>query len=253
MIKNKKEISSMRRVCRLTAETLSMIKKYIEPGITTEEIDRICFEYIVKELNAYPSCLGYKGFPKSICTSVNNVICHGIPDSYKLKDGDIVNIDITVNKFGFHGDSSIMVAVGNVSDEAKKIIEVSRKALDIGIKTSGPGVSFKTLGENIQDYIESEGFSVVRDYTGHGIGRNFHESPMVFHCRHPFLQDIVMRPGMIFTIEPMVNAGSHEWVLLDDGWTVITKDKSLSSQWEHTILITKQGVDVLTERKDDSS
>jgi methionyl aminopeptidase len=251
--KSAEEIELMRRVGKLTSKTLTMIRDVVEPGMSTEDIDDICHKYITQELGASPSCLGYKGYKKSICTSVNNVICHGVPNSYILKDGDIVNVDITVNKFGFHGDSSIMIAVGEISDEARRLIDTTQQALYTGIRTVKPGALLADVGSAIENYIKPYGYSIVEEFTGHGIGKYMHEPPYVFHFHRPHSHELVLEPGMTFTIEPMINIGKKEWVMdKDDGWTVYTEDGSLSAQWEHTVLVTEHGVEILTKREDDT-
>lgn len=244
-IKTPAEIEKMRVVCRLAAEVLEMIEPHVQAGITTKELDRICHDYIVNTQHAYPAPLNYRGFPKSICTSINNVICHGIPCLKKLKNGDIINIDITVIKNEYFGDTSKMFLVGQTSDLAQRLVKVTKECLYLGIKTVKPGAHIGDIGATIQKHAESHGFSVVREYCGHGIGRVFHEEPQVLHYGEAGTGPI-MRPGMIFTIEPMINAGSYHTKLLPDGWTAITKDKQLSAQWEHTVLVTENGYEVLT-------
>jgi methionyl aminopeptidase len=247
IIKTPAEIDKMRVAGRLAAEVLDMIEAHVQPGVTTDELDRICHDYIVNEQRAVPAPLNYRGFPKSICTSVNHQVCHGIPGSKVLKDGDIVNIDVTVIKDGFHGDTSKMFAVGKPSILAKRLIDVTHKALWTGIDMVRPGCRLGDIGHAIQTYVESEGYSVVQEYCGHGIGRGFHEDPQVLHYGTP-ATGLELRPGMTFTIEPMVNAGKRNVKLLPDGWTVVTKDRKLSAQWEHTLLVTDDGVEVLTLR-----
>jgi len=235
----------MRVAGQQAASVLRMIREHVQPGVTTGELDRICHDYIVKELEAIPAPLNYRGFPKSICTSVNHVVCHGIPSDKKLKSGDIVNIDITVIKNGWHGDTSKMFFVGEPSVKARRICDVAHKALLIGIEKVRPGVTLGDIGHAIQTYAEGERCSVVREYCGHGIGRLFHEAPQVLHYGRPG-QGVVLEPGMTFTIEPMINLGKAATRLLPDDWTVITRDRSLSAQWEHTMAVTESGVDVLT-------
>ncbi len=250
VIKTPDEIEKMRVAGGLAAEVLEMVEPHVKPGVTTEELDRICHNYIVNTQEAIPAPLHYRGFPKSICTSVNHQVCHGIPGNKTLKDGDIVNIDITVIKDGFHGDTSKMFMIGEPSILAKRLSNVSREAMNIGIAQVKPGARLNDIGSSIQEYVESHNYSVVREYCGHGIGRNFHEDPQVLHYgiqdRGPELQ-----PGMCFTIEPMVNAGKRMVKLLPDGWTVVTKDRSLSAQWEHTILVTDDGHEILTLRQEE--
>ncbi|GMV69346.1 MAG: methionine aminopeptidase [Pseudomonadota bacterium] len=240
----------MRVAGRLAAQVLEMIGPHVRPGVTTERLDRICHEYIVGEQRAIPAPLDYNGFPRSICTSVNHVVCHGIPGPKMLKSGDIVNIDITVIKDGFHGDTSAMFLVGEASVLAQRLTRVTRDALFIGVNMVRPGVRLGDIGAAIQTYVEREGFSVVREYCGHGIGRVFHEDPQVLHYGTPGT-GLVLEPGMCFTIEPMVNAGKRHVKLLPDGWTVVTKDHSLSAQWEHTLLVTETGHEILTLRSNE--
>ncbi len=244
-LKTTEEIEAMRVAGQQAASVLRMIREHVQPGVTTGELDRICHDYIVKELEAIPAPLNYRGFPKSICPSVNHVVCHGIPSDKKLKSGDIVNIDITVIKNGWHGDTSKMFFVGEPSVKARRICDVAHKALLIGIEKVRPGVTLGDIGHAIQTYAEGERCSVVREYCGHGIGRLFHEAPQVLHYGRPG-QGVVLEPGMTFTIEPMINLGKAATRLLPDDWTVITRDRSLSAQWEHTMAVTESGVDVLT-------
>ena len=244
------EQDAMRLAGRLTADVLDMIGPHIVAGVTTEELDRICHDYIVNVQQAVPAPLNYKGFPKSICTSVNHVVCHGIPGDKRLKNGDIVNVDVTVIKDGWHGDSSRMYTVGPPSVQAKRLIDTCREALWIGIHCVRPGARLGDIGHQIQTFVESHGFSVVREYCGHGIGRVFHEDPQVLHYGEPGT-GLELAAGMIFTIEPMVNVGKRHVRLLPDGWTVVTKDHSLSAQWEHTVLVTAAGYEVLTLGRED--
>jgi methionyl aminopeptidase len=240
------DIQKMRVAGRLAADVLRMIEPHVKPGVTTEELDRLCHDFIVDEQQAIPANVGYRGFPKTICTSVNHVICHGIPSPGKvLKDGDILNIDVTVIKDGLHGDTSRMYYVGEPSVLARRLVEVTREAMFRGIRAVKPGATLGDVGHAIQSYVEAERFSVVREYCGHGIGRIYHEDPQVLHYGRPG-EGLVLKPGMTFTIEPMVNAGARHTRLLPDGWTVVTKDKSLSAQWEHTVLVTDDGVEILT-------
>ncbi|HDP90443.1 MAG TPA: type I methionyl aminopeptidase [Thioalkalivibrio sp.] len=249
-IKTPEEIEKMRVAGRLAAEVLEMIGPHVKAGITTDELDRICHDYIVNEQQAIPAPLNYRGFPKSICTSVNHVICHGIPGNKTLKNGDVVNIDVTVIKDGYHGDTSKMFFVGKPSVQGKRLVEVAHKALWIGIDMVRPGVRLGDIGHAIQTFAEGQHCSVVREYCGHGIGREFHEEPQVLHYGKPGT-GMELKPGMTFTIEPMVNAGKRHTKLLPDGWTVVTKDHSLSAQWEHTILVTEDGHEVLTLRNEE--
>jgi methionyl aminopeptidase len=225
---------------------LDMIGPYVVPGVTTDELNARCHEYIVNVQQAVPAPLNYRGFPKSICTSVNHVVCHGIPTPDKrLKQGDIVNIDITVIKDGWHGDTSRMFAVGKIAPAAQRLIDVTHEAMWIGIRQVRPGAHLGDIGAAIQAFVEPQHLSIVREYCGHGIGQIFHEDPQVLHYAANG-QDLQLRPGMTFTVEPMVNAGKRHVRLLPDGWTVITKDHSLSAQWEHTVLVTDTGFEVLT-------
>ena len=249
-IKTAEEQASMRTAGRLAAQVLSMIEPHVVPGITTDELDAICHKFIVDELDSVPAPLNYQGFPKSICTSVNHVVCHGIPGDKKLKKGDLLNIDTTIIKDGFHGDTSRMFHLGAPSVLAQRVADVARDALFIGIEAVKPGVHLGDIGAKIQQYVESQRCSVVREYCGHGIGREFHEDPQVLHYGKPGT-GIRLEPGMTFTIEPMVNTGKRHVKLLPDGWTVVTKDHSLSAQWEHTLLVTDDGVEILTLRDDE--
>ncbi|MCG6899214.1 MAG: type I methionyl aminopeptidase [Gammaproteobacteria bacterium] len=244
-IKTPDEIEKMRIAGRLAGEVLRMIRPYVKAGISTDELDRICHDYIVNVQQAIPAPLNYRGFPKSICTSVNHVVCHGIPSDKILKKGDAVNIDVTVIKDGFHGDTSKMFFVGEPSVASARLARISHECMKIGIDMVKPGIRIGDIGHAIQQYAESQHCSIVREYCGHGIGRDFHEDPQILHYGNP---DTGMRlePGMTFTIEPMVNAGKRYTKLLPDGWTVVTKDHSLSAQWEHTILVTDSGHEVLT-------
>ena len=251
IIKTSEDIAKMRIAGRLAAEVLNMITPHVKEGIATEELDKICHDYIVDVQKAIPAPLNYHGFPKSICTSVNHVICHGIPGSRKLKDGDIINIDVTVLKDGYHGDTSKMITVGKPSILADRLIRITQECLYLGIKMIKPGIHLGDIGAIIQQHAEKNRFTVVREYCGHGIGQVFHEAPNVLHYGKPGTGEI-LQAGMIFTIEPMINAGKREVKLLPDGWTVVTKDHSLSAQWEHTILVTDTGFEVLTKRDEES-
>jgi methionyl aminopeptidase len=246
-IKTPEEIERMRVAGRLAAQVLDMVEPYVRPGISTGELDEICHRYIVEELDAIPAPLNYRGFPKSICTSVNHVICHGIPGEKRLKRGDIINIDITVIKDEFHGDTSRMFYVGEPSVLARRITEVSRECMLKGISVVKPGARLGDIGSVIQTHAESHNFSVVREYCGHGIGRQFHEDPQVLHYGNPGT-GVELVEGMTFTIEPMINAGRKETRLLSDNWTVVTRDHSLSAQWEHTVLVTAGGHEILTQQ-----
>ncbi|MDO7597784.1 MAG: type I methionyl aminopeptidase [Pseudomonadota bacterium] len=249
-IKTTAEIEKMRVAGRLAADVLTMIEPYVVAGITTDELDKICHDYIVDIQQAIPAPLNYHGFPKSICTSVNHVICHGIPGGKKLKDGDIINIDITVIKDGYHGDTSKMFHVGKTSILAERLCTNAREAMLIGIAMVKPGIQLGDIGHAIQVHAEAQNFSIVQEYCGHGIGLGFHEEPQVLHYGTPGT-GLVLEEGMTFTIEPMVNAGKRHIKQLPDNWTVVTKDRSLSAQWEHTILVTETGHEILTLRKDE--
>jgi len=250
-IKTPEEIEKMRIAGRLAAEVLEMIGEYVKPGVTTEELDRRCHDYIVNVQNAIPAPLNYKGFPKSICTSVNHVVCHGIPGDKPLKNGDVLNIDITVIKDGYHGDTSKMFLVGTVPEWAEKLSRVTQECLYKGIELVRPGARLGDIGEVIQKHAEKNGFSVVREYCGHGIGKVFHEEPQVLHYGRAGT-GLELKEGMTFTIEPMINQGRPETRLLGDGWTAITKDRKLSAQWEHTVLVTAEGYEIFTLRSDDT-
>lgn len=244
-IKTPEEQEKMRVAGRLAAEVLDMVTEHVVAGVTTEELDRICYDYIVNVQKSVPANLNYRGFPKTICTSVNHVVCHGIPNDKRLKAGDIVNIDVTVIRDGFHGDTSRMYAVGKAPPHAQRLTDICFDAMWRGIETVRPGSHLGDIGHAIQTYVEGNEYSVVREYCGHGIGRVYHEDPQVLHYGAPGT-GLELKPGMTFTIEPMVNAGRRHVRLLGDGWTVVTKDHSLSAQWEHTVLVTDRGVDVLT-------
>jgi methionyl aminopeptidase len=244
-IKTPEEIEKMRVAGRLAAEQLKMIAPHVKPGVTTNELNDICHDYTINEQQAIPAPLNYHGYPKSICTSVNHQVCHGIPSDKKLKNGDIVNIDITVIKDGYHGDTSKMFYVGEPSILAQRVCRVSHECMKIGIEMVGPGIHLGDIGHAIQRHAEANNCSIVREYCGHGIGKQFHEEPQVLHYGQPGT-GVILEPGMIFTIEPMVNTGKRHVKLLPDGWTVVTKDRSLSAQWEHTILVTEDGFEALT-------
>lgn len=249
-IKTSEEIERMRISGRLAADVLLMIEDYVKPGVTTDELNTICHDYIVNVQQAIPAPLNYRGFPKSICTSVNHQVCHGIPGNKKLKDGDIINIDITVIKDGYHGDTSKMFLLGKTSVLARRLVELTYEAMQRGIEAVRPGARLGDIGHTIQFYAESQNCSVVREYCGHGIGINFHEEPQVLHYGTPST-GIELVTGMTFTIEPMINAGRRHVKLLPDAWTVVTKDHSLSAQWEHTVLVTEDGYEVLTRRPEE--
>ena len=245
-LKSPEEIEKMRVAGRLAAEVLKMIAPHVQPGVTTDALDRLCHDYIVNVQKAIPAPLNYKGFPRSICTSVNHQVCHGIPGDKQLKKGDIVNIDITVIKDGFHGDTSRMFFVGEPSIQAKRLVQITRECMLRGISTVRPGARLGDIGHAIQAHAEANGFSVVREYCGHGIGRIFHEDPQVLHYGNPGA-GMTLAAGMTFTVEPMINAGRREVKLLPDNWTVVTRDHSLSAQWEHTVLVTDSGYEILTQ------
>ncbi len=249
-IKTPAEIDKMRIAGKLAAEVLEMIEAHVVPGISTDELDQICHDYIVNEQQAIPAPLNYRGFPKSICTSINQQVCHGIPSAKKLKKGDIVNIDITVIKDDYHGDTSKMFLVGECSLHARRLVKITREALFLGIEQVKPGATLGDIGRAIQKHAESNRYSVVREFCGHGIGREFHEEPQVLHYGKPG-QGTVLKAGMIFTIEPMLNIGKRHVKVLADGWTAVTKDRSLSAQWEHTILVTETGHEILTLRQEE--
>jgi methionyl aminopeptidase len=245
-IKSPEQIEKMRVAGQLAAEVLAMIGEHVKPGVTTEDLDRICHDWIVNRQKSIPANLGYRGFPKTICTSVNNVICHGIPSPTKvLKAGDIVNIDVTVIRDGWHGDTSRMYFAGEPSVMARRLVETTLEAMWRGIRTVRPGATLGDIGHAIQRHAEAQRFSVVREYCGHGIGQVYHEDPQVLHYGEPGT-GIRLVPGMTFTIEPMVNEGARHTRLLPDGWTVVTRDQKLSAQWEHTVAVTDDGFDVLT-------
>ena len=244
-IKSPAEIEKMRVAGRLASEVLDMIESHIKAGVTTDELNSICHDYIINEQKAIPAPLNYRGFPKSICTSVNHVICHGIPSDKRLKKGDIINVDITVIKDQYHGDTSRMFYVGQPSIIAKRVCDVAKESMLRGIRLVKPGAFLGDIGQTIQEYAEKQNFSVVREYCGHGIGKVFHEEPQVLHYGKA-KTGMQLKEGMIFTIEPMINVGKKETRLLADNWTVVTRDHSLSAQWEHTILVTKNGYEILT-------
>jgi methionyl aminopeptidase len=250
-IKTAAEIEKMRVAGRLAAEVLEMIEPHVNAGVTTDELNTLCHDYIVNVQQAIPAPLNYHGFPKSICTSVNQVICHGIPNDKALKDGDCINIDITVIKEGYHGDTSKMFVVGKPTIMAERLIRVTQECLYLAIKLVKNGIRLGDIGHAIQQHAEKHSYSVVREYCGHGIGAVFHEDPQVLHYGKPGT-GYVLKTGMCLTIEPMINAGGRHSKMLKDGWTVITKDRSLSAQFEHTLLVTDTGCEVLTLRSDET-
>ena len=252
-LKTPEDIAQMRIAGRLAAEVLQMITPYVKAGVTTEALDKLCHDHIVGVQQAIPANIGYRGFPKTVCTSVNNVICHGIPSEAKvLKDGDIVNIDVTVIKDGWHGDTSRMYIVGTPSVMAQRLVDVTREAMFRGIRAVRPGATLGDVGAAIQTYAESERFSVVREYCGHGIGRVYHDDPQVLHYGRAG-EGMVLQPGMTFTIEPMINEGQRHTKVLPDDWTVVTKERKLSAQWEHTVLVSDDGVEILTRLPGDDN
>jgi methionyl aminopeptidase len=244
-VKTPEEQVKMRAAGRLAASVLDMIEPFVVPGVTTEELDKRCHDFIVEELQSIPANLNYRGFPKTICTSINHVVCHGIPGDKRLKNGDIINIDVTVIREGFHGDTSRMYFVGQTAVLARRLTEICHEAMWRGIRVVKPGARLGDIGHAIQTFAESNNFSVVREYCGHGIGRIYHEDPQVLHYGKAGT-GMELLTGMTFTVEPMINAGRRDVRLLPDGWTVVTKDQSLSAQWEHTVLVTDTGFEVLT-------
>jgi len=249
-IKNELDIAKMRVAGKLASEVLDFITPHVQPGITTGELDKLCHDYIVDVQKAIPAPLNYAPpghvpYPKSICTSVNHQICHGVPGEKILKNGDVVNLDITVIKDGYHGDTSRMFYVGEPSIQAKRLCEITYECMWLGISKVKPGATLGDIGFAIQTYAEKNGYSVVREFCGHGIGKKFHEDPQVLHYGKPGT-GLKLQAGLIFTIEPMINAGKRDIKQLGDGWTIVTKDHSLSAQWEHTVLVTETGYEVLT-------
>lgn len=251
-IKTPEAIEKMRVAGRLAGQVLEMIGPHVKAGVTTDELNQICHDFIVNEQKAIPAPLNYRGFPKSICTSVNHQVCHGIPGNKKLKNGDIINIDVTVIKDGYHGDTSKMFTIGDKPTVlSKRLIQITHECTWLGINLVKPGVRLGDIGAVIQKHAESHGFSIVREYCGHGIGEKFHEDPQIVHYGKPNT-GLALEAGMTFTIEPMVNAGKRAIKLLPDNWTVVTKDHSLSAQWEHTILVTETGREILTLRDEET-
>ncbi len=250
IIKTPDQIAKMRVACRLASEVLDYITPFVQPGVTTGELDTLCHDYMVNVQGCIPAPLnyappGHKPYPKSICTSVNHQVCHGVPGDKKLKSGDIVNLDITTIKDGWHGDTSRMFAVGEASIQAKRLNQITYECMWKGIQQVRPGGHFGDIGHAIQKYAESHGYSVVREFCGHGVGSRFHEDPQVLHYGKPGTGER-LEQGMIFTIEPMINAGKKDIRSLGDGWSIVTKDHSLSAQWEHSVLVTETGWEVLT-------
>lgn len=245
-LKTPEEIEQLRIAGALAAKVLEMITPHVQPGVSTEDLDRICHDYIVNTQRVIPANVGYHGYPKTICASVNHVVCHGIPSEKKiLKRGDIVNIDVAIIKDGWHGDTSRMYCVGEPGPLARRLVNTTYEAMLAGIKAVRPGATLGDVGHAIQLVAHREGFSVVREYCGHGIGRKYHEAPQVLHYGRGG-EGLTLVPGMVFTIEPMINVGKAATTSLPDGWTVVTKDRSLSAQWEHMVVVTEEGYDVLT-------
>jgi methionyl aminopeptidase len=252
LIKTNEEIKKMRIAGKLAAEVLDMIKNHVLPEITTEELNNICHKYITQKQKSIPACLGYNGFPKSICTSINDVVCHGIPNiKQKLKEGDIINIDVAIIYNGYYGDTSRMFILGTPSILSKRVCDVAQESLYLALNTVKPGIPLNKIGQSIEKYVNKQKFSIVREYCGHGIGKNFHEDPQILHYNSKD-QSIILKPGMTFTIEPMINAGGNQVRCMKDGWTVKTKDRSLSAQYEHTILVTEDGCEILTLQKEEN-
>lgn len=251
LIKTAQDIEKMRIAGQLAARIFNLMDEHVKAGITTEALDQLCHDFIVNELQAIPAALNYRGFPKSVCTSVNHQVCHGIPGPKKLKDGDIVNIDAAIIKDGYYADTSKMYCVGKPSILAKRLIDVTQECMYLGIKAVKPGTRLGDIGAIIQQHAEKNGFSVVREYCGHGLGTEFHEDPQILHYGK-FGTGMALEAGMVFTIEPMINAGKRDIKLLPDEWTVVTKDHSLSAQWEHTILVTETGYEILTLRPEET-
>jgi len=249
VIRTQAEIAMAREAGRLAAEVLAMISEHVKVDVTTDELDQLCHDYIVNVQKAIPANVGYRGFPKTICTSINHVVCHGIPSSKKLRNGDIINIDIAVIKDGWHGDTSRMYFVGQPSADARRLVETTYEAMCAGIKQVRPGATLGDIGHAIQTVAHRERFSVVRDYCGHGIGKVYHDEPQVMHYGNRG-EGLKLQAGMIFTIEPMINAGKYQTQVLPDGWTVLSKDRSLSAQWEHMVAVTDSGYEVLTQWPD---
>jgi len=251
-IKSAEEIEKMRLAGRLAGEVQEMIGEYVQPGITTAELDQICHDYMLKEQDSIPAALNYRGFPKSVCTAVNHQVCHGIPGNRTLKNGDIINIDAALIKDGYYGDTSKMFFVGKPSRLAERLVRVTQECMYIGINLVKPGALLGDIGYAISQHATKHGFSVVREYCGHGLGKQFHEDPQVLHYGKPGT-GVELKPGMTFTIEPMINAGKRHIKLMADQWTVVTKDHSLSAQWEHSILVTTEGFEILTLRAEERS
>lgn len=250
-LKTPEEFEKMRVAGRLAAEVLEMIEPYVVAGVSTDHLNQLCHDYIVNVQNAIPAPLNYRGFPKSICTSINHVVCHGIPSEKQLKNGDIINIDITVIKDGYHGDTSKTFIIGKVPEYVQRLVDITQQCLYLGISLTKPGTRLGDIGAAIQELAESHRYTVVREYCGHGIGRIFHEDPQVLHYGKKGT-GLELQTGMCFTIEPMINLGKRDVKLLGDDWTVVTKDHKLSAQWEHTLGVTETGCEVFTQRKEES-
>ena len=244
-VKTPEQIAKIRAAGRISAQAIALVGEHAKPGVTTDELDQVAHDFIISQ-GAYPSTLGYRGYPKSICSSLNEVICHGIPDNTVLEDGDIVNIDITAYLDGYHGDSNQTFLVGDVKQEVRDLVERTREALNRGIAVVAPGREVNLIGRAIESYAKRFGYGVVRDFTGHGIGESFHSGLIIPHYDSAPLYSDVMEVGMVFTIEPMLTLGTHEWEMWPDGWTVLTKDKSITAQFEHTLVVTESGADILT-------
>lgn len=249
-IKKKNDIEKIKYVCKLAAKVLDMIEQYIIEGITTNELNYICHTYIIKELKAYPASLKYNGFPKSICISVNEEVCHGIPGKRVLKNGDIINIDVTIMKDGYYGDTSKMFTLGDIPYETKKLIKITQECLYNAIKKIKPDENLNVIGETIELHAQQNNYTIIKEYCGHGIGKKLHEDPYILHYKND-KNKIKMHQGMIFTIEPILTIGNGKTYIAKDGWTVLTQDKTLSAQWEHTILVTKEKYEILTLRKNE--
>lgn len=247
-IKSSYDIFKIQQSCTIAAKILEKISKHIKPGISTEELDSTCHKYITDNQNTFPAALGYCGFPKSVCISINDVVCHGIPDQKTiLNSGDILNIDVAIVKDGYYGDTSKMFCIGTENTKGLHLCKIAKKSLYLAIKSIRPGIRLREIGKIIQRYVESNNYSVVREYCGHGIGKNFHEPPQILHY-DAYDHEIILKPGMIFTVEPMINAGSRHVYTMPDGWTVKTRDGNLSAQYEHTILVTQNSNKVMTLR-----
>lgn len=245
-IRNQEELTGMCRASIITSKVLDALEERIVPGVTTAEIDEFCHKMITEVFEAIPACLGYNGFPKSVCTSVNHQACHGIPNDKELKDGDIINVDVTTIKDGYHGDASRMYAVGNISQKAERLIRVAKECMFKGIEQVRPGAYTGDIGHAIEEHAKKNRYSIVKEFSGHGIGKVFHEEPWIYSYGTPSTGD-VLQQGMVFTVEPVINEGKPSIKLLEDGWTAITKDRKLSAQWEHTVLVTKDGHRILTK------